>query len=82
MRSNIESTAIPYGNNQPADTNLWDSSFFPNSILGINKSLDKDTKNITHSLQRMEMYIKQHSIKSNSKVSIPLDFEPVILLIW
>jgi len=62
--------------------NLWDGSFFPNSILGINESLGKDTKNITHSLQRMGMYIKQHSIKSNSKVSISLDFEPVILLIW
>ena len=57
MRPNIESTAIPYGNNQPTDTNLWDGSFFPNSILGINESLDKDTKNITHSLQRIGILI-------------------------
>ena len=27
-RPNIESTAIPYSNNQPADSNLWGSSFF------------------------------------------------------
>ena len=58
MRPNIESTAIPYGNNQPADPNLWNGSFSPISIFGVEESLDKDTKNIAISLQRISTYIK------------------------
>jgi len=82
MRSNIESTAISYGDNQPVDPNLWDGSFSPISIFGVNESLSKNTKNIVHSLQRIRTYIKQYFVKSNSKRSIPLDFEPIILSIW
>jgi len=47
---NIESIATPYGDNQPADPNLWDDSFSPTSIFGINESLDKDSINIALSL--------------------------------
>ena len=82
MGPNIESTVIPYSDNQPADPNLWDGSFSPISIFEVNKSLDKDTKNMALSLQRIRTYIKQHSVKLSSKASIPLDFEPVISLIW
>jgi len=49
-RPNIESIAISYDNNEPADPNIWDGSFSPISIFGVNKSLGKDTKNIACSL--------------------------------
>jgi len=79
---NIESMATLYGNNQPADPNLWDGFFFPTSIFGINESLGKDFRNIALSLQRIRMFIKQCSIKSSSKAPVSLNYKPVIVSIW
>jgi len=76
MRPNIESTAIPYNDNQPADPNLCDSSFSSISLLRTEKSLNKDIKNLTTSLQRIRTYIKQHPFKPEDLAY--LDFEPVI----
>jgi len=60
--------------------NLWNSSFFPTPIFGVDESLGKDSKNIALLLQRIETFIKQCSIKSSSKASVPLDYELVITL--
>jgi len=81
MIPDIESIAISYGDNQPADPNLWDGSFFPTFIFGINESLGKDSKNIVLLLQRIGTFIQQCSIKSSSKTSVPLNYKSVIVLI-
>jgi len=67
MIPNIELMVISYGDNQPVDPNLCDGSFSPTFIFGVNESLDKDSKNIALSLQRIRMFIKQCSIKSSLK---------------
>jgi len=46
----LESSAIPYNNNQSADPELWDGLFSPISLLGIEKFLSSDAQNITCSL--------------------------------
>ena len=79
-RPNIESATIPYGDNQPADPNLWDGSFSSISLFGTEESIDKDVKNLAITLQRIRTYIKQHPF--NPEDSAPLDFEPVISSIW
>ena len=48
--SNIVLTAISYGNNQPADLDLWDNIFFSTLIFEIDRYLDKDASNITKSI--------------------------------
>ena len=48
--STVESTAIPYNDNQPTDSDLWDSVFFFTLIFRVDKYLDKDALNSTYSL--------------------------------
>lgn len=52
---------IPYSINQPADPQLWDGSFCPISIFGVNKYLEEDTKNIVYFLYRITTFIRQKS---------------------
>jgi len=42
----LESLAIPYSVNQPVDSQLWDSNFYPISIFEIDEYLEDDAKNI------------------------------------
>ena len=58
IRSNIKSITILYSDNQPVDPNLWDGFFFLLLIFGIDEFLDKDSKNITCSFQKIGSYIK------------------------
>jgi len=46
----LESSAILYNNNQPADSELWDGLFSPISLLEIKKFLSSNAQNITCSL--------------------------------
>ena len=46
----LEPSTIPYTVNQLADLQLWDSSFCPISIFGINNYLKGDAKNIIYLL--------------------------------
>jgi len=43
----LESSAIPYDDNQLADSELWNSLFFPILLLRIEKFLSNDAQNIT-----------------------------------
>jgi len=54
----LKSSTIPYFVNQLVDLQLWDSSFCPISIFGINKYLEGDAKNITCSLYRIAAFIR------------------------
>lgn len=60
---------IPYSINQPADPQLWDGSFCPISIFGVNEYLEGDSKNIACSLYRIAAFIKQRS-KTDHRVWI------------
>jgi len=59
---NTEPTAIPYQTNGPADPNLWDGNFTPISLLGVDEHLNGDAKNISCSLQRIAIFMKQRSL--------------------
>ena len=59
---NTEPTAIPYQTNGPADPNLWDGNFTPISLLGVDEYLNGDAKNISCSLQRIAIFMKQRSL--------------------
>ena len=62
----IKPSVIPYAVNQPADLQLWDSSFCPISLLGMNEFLDGDAKNITCSLLRMVTFIRQRKLEDKT----------------
>jgi len=55
---NLESSAILYQANQPADPTLWDGTFSSISLFGTIKVLEGNAKNIACSLQRIATFIK------------------------
>jgi len=55
----LESLVISYQANQPIDPQLWNSNFCSISLFGIDEFLAGDAKNITCSLLRMAIFIKQ-----------------------
>jgi len=55
----LESLAIPYLANQPADPQLQDSNFYLISLFEINEYLEDNAKNITCLLLRMAAFIRQ-----------------------
>ena len=70
-KSNFNSSAIPYNNNQLADPDLWDGLFTLTSLLGIKKYLSSDAQNITCSLLRIGTFIQQHSLGDRSTKDFP-----------
>jgi len=50
---------------------LWNSSFCPISIFGINKYLKDDTKNITYLLYRIAAFIRQRKLEDKITEDIP-----------
>ena len=62
----IKPSVIPYAVNQPADLQLWASSFCPISLFGMNEFLDGDAKNITCSLFRMVTFIRQRRLEDKT----------------
>ena len=59
----LESSAIPYNNNQLADLELWDGLFISILLLRIEKFLSSDIQNITCSLLQIGIFIKQCSLR-------------------
>lgn len=55
---------IPYQADQPVNPNLWDSNFCPISLFSVDNYLEEDTKNVTCSVLRMVMFIKQCPLKN------------------
>jgi len=54
----LESSAIPYNNNQLANPELWNSLFSSIPSLKIEKFLSSDAQNITCLLLQIDMFIK------------------------
>jgi len=54
----LESTAIPYTDNQPVNLLLWDSNFYLIFIFGRNEYLEGNVKNIACSLLRIVAFIR------------------------
>jgi len=50
---------------------LWDGSFCPISIFGINKYLKGNAKNITCLLYRMAAFIRQRKLEDKITKDIP-----------
>ena len=65
-KSNLDSLAIPYNNNQPADSDLWDGFFTQIFLLKVEKFLSYDAQNIICSLLRIETFIQQCSLSNKS----------------
>jgi len=53
----LESSAIPYEDDLSMDLELWNSLFFPISLLEVEKFLSSDVQNITCSLLRIGTFI-------------------------
>jgi len=68
---NLESSAILYQANQPANPMLWDSTFSLISLFGTVKVLEGDDKNIACSLQRIATFIKQRPLGDRDSLDIP-----------
>ena len=66
----MESIAISYQENQPADPDLWDSIFAPISIFGIDQYISDDPQNITYFLFYIVMFIKQQSLDDKTAKDI------------
>jgi len=49
---------------------LWNGSFFPISLFGMNKYSEGDTKNIICSLLRIAVFIKQQKLKDKTAENI------------
>jgi len=49
---------------------LWDSSFYPISIVGMNKYLEGNAKNITYLLYRIVAFIRQWKLKDKTTEDI------------
>ena len=62
---------IPYDPSAPADPSLWDGQFNPISLFGTDKLLIGDAKNVSCSLHRIAVFIKQHSIKDKDPKDFP-----------
>ena len=65
-RPNIESTAIPYGDNQPADPNLWDDSFSSILYLGQKSLWTKTSKTWQHHYK--ESGLTSNNVPSNQRI--------------
>ena len=67
----LETTSIPYKDNQPVELNSWNKEAYPISIFGTVKFLDIDSKNILTLLLWMANFISNRKIKNNMKKYIP-----------
>ena len=67
----LETTTIPYEDNQPVELNSWDGEAYPLSIFRTIEFLDTDSKNILTSLLRMANFIRNRKLKNNTENDIP-----------
>jgi len=72
----LESSAIPYEDDLSIDLELWNSLFFPISLLEVEKFLSSDAQNITCSLLRIGTFIKQHYL-GNKQISDLLELADI-----
>jgi len=67
----MEPSVIPCAINQPADPQLWNGNFCSISLFGMNEYLEDNTKNITCSLLRMIVFIRQCKLEDKTAEDIP-----------
>jgi len=67
----LEPLVVLYTSNQPANPQLWDSSFCPISLFGMNEYLKGDAKSITYSLLKMAAFLRQHKLENKTIEDIP-----------
>ena len=67
----LETTTIPYEDNQPVELNSWDGEAYPLSIFRTIEFLDTDSKNILTSLLQMANFIRNRKLKNNTENDIP-----------
>jgi len=53
------------------NSQLWDGNFYSISIFGMNEYLEDDAKNITCSLLRIVVFIRQHKLEDKTAKNIP-----------
>jgi len=68
---NTEPTIILYQTNSPVDPNLWDGNFTPVSLLSVDECLNGDIKNISCSLQRIAIFMKQYLLTNRDINQFP-----------
>jgi len=68
---NTEPTIILYQTNGPVDPNLWDGNFTPVSLLSVDECLNGNVKNISCSLQRIAIFMKQCSLTNRDINQFP-----------
>ena len=59
----VEPSIFSYTANQFVNLQLWDGSFCPVSLFGMNEYLEGNTRNITCSLLRIVAFIKQQKLE-------------------
>ena len=62
----LDSSAILYLINQLTELQLWNGSFCPIFIFGMNEYLEGDAKNIVCSLYRIAAFIRQYKIENKT----------------
>ena len=58
----LDSSSIPYEENQPTKLRLWDGTALPISLFGTNEFIDIDMKNISTSLLQIADYIQSKAL--------------------
>jgi len=71
ISQDLKPLVISYTINQSMGPQLWDSNFCPISFFRINKYLECNAKNITCSLFRIVVFIKQHKLEDKTAEDIP-----------
>jgi len=77
----LETSVLPYDNNQPANPDLWNGVFAPTSLLGVDKFQSYDTQNIICSLMCIGTFIKQHPLGNKLIKDFP-NLAEVSFAIW
>jgi len=62
----LKPLTIFYIASQLADSQLWNSNFYPILIFGINEYLEGDTRNIIYLLYRIVVFIRQHKLEDRT----------------
>ena len=77
----FKSLAILYKDNLPTDPEFQDDLFFPISLLEVEKFLNSNAQNITCSLFRIGIFIKQYHL-DNKQVSDFLELADIGTVTW
>ena len=78
----LNTSVLPYSDNQPADPNLWDGLFALTSLFGVDKFQSIDAQNIECSLLHIETFIKQCPLGNKPIKDFPNLAEAIYKLGW